>query len=132
MGTMTQLARAFVAQRKAALLAAGLALAAVVLGIALGQWPSGVFAAVGIALGLTNTVLTEYSVARLVGSDESLSRRRFAVSAMLRLGLVSLMALALVAAFWPAGAYVLGGLAGFHLLSVALTGLPLLKELRKA
>ena len=132
MGALTQFARALVAQRKAALLAVGLALAAVVLGVALGEWPSGVCAAVGIALGFTNTVLTEYSVARLVGSDESLSRRRFAISAMLRLGAVSLVALVLVAAFWPSGAYVLGGLAGFHMLSVALTGLPLLKELRKA
>lgn len=132
MVTVMHLARAVGAQRKAALLATGLALAGVVIGIALGEWRSGMFAAVGVALGFANTVLTELSLGRLVGSDEALSRRRFAVSALLRLGLVSVVALALVGLFWPAGGFVLVGLATFHLLSVALTGLPLLKELRKA
>jgi hypothetical protein len=34
--------------------------------------------------------------------------------------------------FWPAGAMVLVGLAFFHLITLVFTGLPLLKEIRKA
>jgi len=45
---------------------------------------------------------------------------------------VSLIAFVLAIVFWPAGATVLVGLAGFQLITVVFTGFPLIKELRKA
>lgn len=127
-----QLARAFGTQRRAVVLAAALVAASVLIGIGLSSWQSGVFAAVGVVLGLANAVLTELSLARFVASGDLVLRKQFAISALVRLGVISLVAFALVALMWPTGGFVLVGLALFQLLSVALTGLPLLKELRKA
>lgn len=127
-----QLARALGRQRRAALLAAALFAASLLIGMGLGSWQSGAFAAVGVLLGLANAVLTEMSLARFVAGADLPSRKRFAISALVRLGVISLIAFALVALFWPAGGFVFLGLALFQLLSVALTGVPLLKELRKA
>lgn len=127
-----ELARAFGTQRRAVLLAAALVAASVLVGIGLDSWRSGAFAAVGVVLGLANAVLTELSLVRFVASGDLLSRRQFATSALARLGVISLVAFAVVGLWWPTGGFVLVGLALFQLLSVALTGLPLLKELRKA
>ena len=127
-----QLARALGRQRRTALLAAALVGASVLVGVGLGSWTSGAFTAVGVLLGLGNAVLTELSLARFAADSDLPSRKRFAVSALVRLGVISLIAFALVALFWPVGGFVFLGLALFQLLSVVLTGLPLLKELRKA
>ena len=92
----------------------------------------GLFVAIGVLLGLVNSVLTELSLVRFADSVDLLSRKQFAMSALVRLMGVSLIAFVLAIVFWPAGATVLVGLAGFQLITVVFTGFPLIKELRKA
>jgi len=118
-------------RQRLVVIAAGVAAAvALVLGGGLGHWLAGFFAAVGVGLGLANALLTEASMIRMTASGSELSRKQFALSAFGRLAAVSLAALVLVFAFWPAGGFVLAGLAVFQLLTIVLTALPLLKELR--
>jgi len=113
-------------------LAAGLVGAAVLGGLAFDAWAAGLFIAAGVGLSLLNVVLTEVSMMRMTASGDDLSRKQFALSALMRLSLVSLVAFVLAIVFWPAGGLVLVGLALFQLLNVALTGFPLLKELRNS
>lgn len=126
------LAQAIHNQRRALLLAGVLAFGGFWIGLGLGEWQIGVFVAIGVALGFANGILTEAFMLRSTEGDEFLSRKQFAVSALVRLLGISLVALTLTVAFWPAGGAVLGGLAVFHLLALVLTALPLLKELRQA
>jgi hypothetical protein len=126
------LARAVAKQRRAVVLAVALAAASVWIAVPLGRWQAGLFVAAGIALGLVNHVLTELSLLRAVEGDDLLTRKQFAMSSFVRLMAVSLAAVVLTVAFWPAGAMVLVGLAFFHLVTLVFTGLPLLKEIRKA
>jgi hypothetical protein len=120
-------------QRTIVILAAALAVVAFLVGGFLGHWPAGLFVAVGIGLGLVNTVVTEMSMMRMTASGDDLSRRQFAMGALVRLSAISLIALVLVVVFWRAGGgLVLAGLAVFQVLTVALTGFPLLKELRNS
>jgi hypothetical protein len=119
-------------QRRALLLAAVLALGAFWIALGLGEWQIGVFVSVGVVLGYGNGLLTEAFLLRSAEGEELLSRKQFAISSLVRLMAISLVALALTVAFWPTGATVLAGLAVFHLIALVLTGLPLLKELRQA
>lgn len=119
-------------QRRTVILAGCLMAAALIIAVSNGRWPIGVFLAIGVVLGLVNSLLTEMSMLRFLESGTELSRKQFAISALVRLMGVSLVAFALAVAFWPAGATALAGLAIFHSITVAFTGLPLLKEVRKA
>ena len=120
-------------QRNIVIMAVCLAAACLVGGAASGYPLAGVFLAVGIGLALLNTVATEVSMMRMTATGDDLSRKQFAVSALMRLSAISVVALVLVVVFWDVGGgFVLGGLAVFQVLIVALTGLPLLKELRNS
>lgn len=126
------LTRAVVNQRRPMLLAAALAVAGLWITVPLGRWPLGLFFAVGSVLGLLNYLATEVALKRTVESAEPLSRTQFATSAFFRLIGVSLVAGVLTIVFWPDGAASLFGLALFRLIALVLTGLPLLRELKKA
>jgi hypothetical protein len=119
-------------QRRAMILAAVLAFGAFWIALGLGDWRIGVFVSVGVLLGFANGLFTEAFLIRSTDSDDLLSRKQFAISSLVRLMAISLVAVALTVAFWPTGATVLAGLAIFHLIALVLTGLPLLKELRQA
>lgn len=106
-------------------------------GVAWIALPSGnpqlaVFFAAGVLLSLLNHVLTELSLYRSLNQGTELTRKQFALGAVGRLAIVTVIALALVAVFWPNGAVVLVGLAVMHLVMIVFTGLPLLNEMRKA
>jgi hypothetical protein len=126
------LARAVAKQRRAIILAGTLAVASMWIAVPLGRWQAGLFVAAGIALGLVNHVLTELSLLRAVEGDDMLTRKQFAMASFVRLMAVSLVAMVVTVVFWPVGAMVLVGLAFFHLVTLVFTGLPLLKEIRKA
>ena len=126
------LLRAVRNQDRALLLGLGLCVAAFWISVSMGEWRIGVFVAVGVALGLVNHVLTEYFLVRAMGSDDLITRKQYALSSLVRLLGVSLVAVVLAVAFWPDGATVLLGLALFHLITLVLTGIPLLKEIKKA
>ncbi len=92
----------------------------------------GVFVAAGVVLGLINLALTEVSLLRSVEGGDLLTRKQFAMSSFVRLMGISLVAVVLAVIFWPDGASILLGVALFHLIALVLTGIPLLKEIRKA
>jgi hypothetical protein len=119
-------------QDRTFLLALGMCIAALWIATPMGEWKIGVFVAVGVVLGLVNHVLTELFLLRSVEGSDLITRKQFAMSSLVRLMGVSLVAVALAVAFWPDGATVLLGLALFHLITLVLTGLPLLKEIKKA
>ncbi len=118
-------------QRRAALLACALVVAALWMSIPLGEWRIGVFVAIGVVLGLVNHLLTELTLIRSLRGDD-LTRKQFARSALVRLTGISLVALTVAGIFWPDGATLLFGLALFHVIALVFTGIPLLKEIKKA
>lgn len=126
------IARAVGEQKRAALLALGMAAAGLWVTVPMGRWQLGVFLAVGVVLGFVNHIFTELSLRRMVDSGELVSRAQFATSALVRLMAVSLAAVAVTVLFWPNGAGALFGLALFRLVALILTGIPLLSELKKA
>jgi hypothetical protein len=107
-------------------------LAALVIGAAVGSPAVGLFLAIGVALAIVNSVFTEHGMAQMVASGEELSRKQFAVSALMRLSAISLVGFGLVVLFWrDGGLAVLFGLALFQMMTLLLQGIPLLKELHK-
>jgi hypothetical protein len=125
------LTRAFGNQRRAMVLAAALVVAGFWISVPMGEWQIGAFVAVGVVLGLVNHVLTELTLLRSVEGGDLVTRKQFAVTSLVRLMAVSVVALTLAVVFWPDGATVLLGLAIFHLITLVFTGLPLLREIRK-
>jgi ATP synthase I chain len=92
----------------------------------------GLFFSVGVVLSFINHVMTEVSLYNSLQTSDGISRKQFAMGSLGRLALITLVALAIVAMFWPYGATVLIGLALMHLVMLLFTGLPLLNEMRKA
>lgn len=121
-----------VRQRRPLLVAVLLSLAGLWISIPTGRAQVGGFFAVGIFLSLLNHVLTEVALARSLETAGEISRKQFAMGSLGRLAVVTLIAFAIVATFWPYGAAVLVGLALMHLVLLVFTGLPLLNEMRKA
>ena len=124
--------RALRNQRGAILLAAGLVVASIWISIPLGEWRIGLFLAAGFLLGLLNHVLTEYALQKAISSSNPVTRQAYASSSLLRLALISVLALAVAAIYWPDGAAVIFGLAIFHMIALTLTAIPLLREVRKS
>lgn len=119
-------------QRRTVALAGVLAALGLWIPLALGYWQFGIFLAAGILIALGNGILTELSLMRSIESRDTFTRKQFTMTSLVRLMVISVVALGLTLVFWPAGAATLFGLAIFHLITLVLTGIPLLKELRKA
>ena len=123
---------AFSGQRRILQVGGLLILASLVIGVGVGDGLIGLFLAIGIALGLANSLATEMGMAKMVASGEELSRKQFAYSALMRLATISLIGFGLVVVFWrDGGIAVLFGLALCHMMTLILQGIPLLKELHK-
>jgi hypothetical protein len=118
-------------QRKTIVVAIVLAVAAYwVLG-QLGEWVLAGCIAGGVGLGLLNHLVTEFWLLRLITSGEQPTRNRLAMSTMVRLLVISVVAVGIAVWFWPDGIGLLLGLAVFRLIALVMTGLPLLKELKQ-
>jgi len=111
---------------------------AIALGIAaywvlgqLGEWTLAGCIAGGVALGLVNHLVTEFWLLRLITSGEQPTRNKLAMSTLLRLLVLSVVAVGIAVWFWPDGIGLLLGLAVFRLIALVMTGLPLLKELKQ-
>jgi hypothetical protein len=118
-------------QRKTLVVALVLAVAGYwVLG-QLDEWVLAGCIAGGVGLGLLNHLVTEYWLLRLVVSGEQPTRNKLAMSTMVRLVVVSVVAVGIAVWFWPDGIGLLLGLAVFRLIALVMTGLPLLKELKQ-
>ena len=125
------LGRAVRNQRRAIVLALVLTVGAFWVTVPMGNWQMGALGAAGVVLGLINHILTEYAIQKAIAADDPVTRNAYARSSLLRLSVVSLAAFALAAVFWEQGGIgVLFGLAIFHLIALALTAIPLLREVR--
>jgi uncharacterized membrane protein YgcG len=105
-------------QRKTIVVAAVLAVAAYwVLG-QLGEWTLAGCIAGGIALGLLNHLATEYWLLRVITSGEQPTRNKLAMSTLIRLLILSVVAVGIAVWFWPDGIGLLFGLAIFRLIAL--------------
>lgn len=117
-------------QRKTIVVAVGLAVAAYwVLG-QLGEWTLAGCIAGGVGLGLLNHLATEYWLLRVITSGEQPTRNRLAMTTLVRLLVLSVVAVGIAVWFWPDGIGLLFGLAIFRLIALVMTTMPLLKELK--
>src|SRR3954465_1408262 len=110
---------------------------AIVLGVAaywvlgqLGEWTLAGCIAGGVALGLVNHLVTEFWLLRIITSGEQPTRNQLAMSTLVRLLVLSVVAVGIAVWFWPDGIGLLFGLAIFRLIALVMTTMPLLKELK--
>lgn len=111
----------------------GLALA--VFGLWFGQygdWTLAACIAIGVALGLVNHLVTEFWLLRIITRGAQPTRKDMMAFTIVRLLILSVVAVAIAVAFWPSGIGLLLGLALFRLIALVMTALPLLKELKNA
>src|SRR5215212_10031481 len=117
-------------QRKTIVVAAVLAIAAYwVLG-QLGEWTLAGCIAGGVGLGLLNHLATEYWLLKVITSGEQPTRNKLAMSTLLRLLVLSVVAVGIAVWFWPDGIGLLFGLAIFRLVALVRTFIALLKEVK--
>lgn len=118
-------------QKKAILVALGLAVAAFWVAGQLGEWRLAGCIAGGIALGLGNHLSTELWLLKTITSGEEVTRNKLAAATFVRLLILSVVAIGIAVVFWPDGIGLLLGLAIFRLIALVMTVIPLLRELKK-
>jgi hypothetical protein len=117
-------------QRKIDLVALGLMVASFWLVGQLGEWRLAACIAGGVLLGLVNHLATEYWLLKTISSGEQPTRNQMIASTILRLTLLTAVAIGVAVIFWPDGIGLLLGLAIFRLIALVMTTIPLLKELK--
>lgn len=118
-------------QRKAILVALGLAVASYWIAGQLGEWTLAGCIAAGIGLGLFNHLATEYWLLRIITSGEQPTRSEMIFATIARLTVLTAVAVTIAVVFWPDGIGLLLGLAIFRLVALVMTSVPLLKELKQ-
>jgi hypothetical protein len=117
-------------QRKTVLIALGLAVASYWVIGQLGEWRLATCLALGIALGLANHLATELWLLRIITSGAQPSRSQLVRATVVRLSVLTVVAVGLAIWLWPDGVGLLLGLAVFRLLALMMTSVALLKELK--
>jgi len=117
--------------RRLAVTTAGTAVAGAVVCALIGHPVAGVFFAVGLLLGLLNAYLLRRS-AGMYATVVAPQKSRFALGALGRLALISMIALVIAWYTLPDGLAVLAGLAVFQLVMIVVTLIPLLRDLRES
>jgi hypothetical protein len=117
-------------QRKTLILAVLLSIAVFWVAGPLGQWRLGSALVIGVALGLVNHLVTEYWLLRVLTSGRQPSRAGMVRSTIVRLGVLTMVAVGIAVLLWPEGVGLLLGLAIFRLIALVMTGIPLLQELK--
>jgi hypothetical protein len=130
-GERASIGRVLKDQRKAILVALGLAGATYWVSGQLGEWTLAGCIAGGIGLGLVNHLATEYWLLRIITSGEQPSRNEMIFATVARLTVLTAVAVTIAVVFWPDGIGLLLGLAIFRLVALVMTSVPLLKELKK-
>lgn len=118
-------------QRKTILVATVLVVATYWVAGQLGEWRLAGCIAGGIGLGLLNHLYTEFWLLKIICSGDQPSRNQMVVATVVRLLILAVVAVSIAVVFWPDGIGLLLGLALFRLIALVMTGLPLLKELKK-
>jgi hypothetical protein len=116
--------------RRPLLISTGFAVVGIVLGAVFGHPVMGILFAVGLGMGLYNARLLQRHVVKVI-SSENPTKRALTGSSMQRLGVLTIIALALGFFLRPDGLGVFFGLAAFQLIFMAHTMLPVLKERRQ-
>src|ERR1700712_4349873 len=117
-------------QRKIELVAAGLMVASFWIIGQLSEWGLAACIAVGVGFGLVNHLATEYWLLKLISSGEQPTRNQMIMSTIVRLTVLTVLAIGVAVLFWPDGIGLLLGLAIFRLIALVMTTIPLLKELK--
>jgi hypothetical protein len=117
-------------QRKTILVAVVLSVAAYWILGQLDEWRLAGCIAGGVFLGLANHLSTEYWLLKIITSGEEPTRNRLAASTLVRLLVLSVVAVGIAVWFWPDGIGLLFGLAIFRMIALVMTTVPLLKELK--
>jgi hypothetical protein len=117
-------------QRKTIVVGLVLAVAAFWILGQLGEWWLATSLTIGVALGLLNHLVTERWLLGLLTSGREPTRAAMMRSTMVRLVVLTAVAVTVAVLFWPDGIGVLLGLAVFRLIALAMTTIPLLKELK--
>jgi hypothetical protein len=130
-GERASIGRVLKDQRKAILVAFGLAVAVFWVAGQLGEWTLAGCIAGGIGLGLVNHLATEYWLLRIITSGAEPTRNEMIGATVARLTVLTVVAVVIAVFFWPDGIGLLLGLALFRLVALVMTSVPLLKELKK-
>jgi hypothetical protein len=130
-GERASIGRVLKDQRKAILVALGLAVAVFWIAGQMGEWTLAGCIAGGIGLGLVNHLATEYWLLRIITSGEQPTRSEMIFATIARLTVLTAVAVVIAVVFWPDGIGLLLGLAVFRLVALVMTSVPLLKELKK-
>lgn len=117
-------------QKKIVIVALVLAVAAYWVCGVLGRWTLAGCIAGGVGLGLANHIATELWVLRIITSGRQPTRNQMIASTLVRLLVLTTIAILFAALFWPDGIGLLLGLAFFRLIALLMTSLVLLKELK--
>jgi uncharacterized protein (DUF58 family) len=128
---VTATTKSVVNLRRAMPIAVGLGVVSFVVLAPMGYPLAAAFFCGGLGLGLLNTSLVQRSAARFAASGDP-NKRRFAVSVLARLTLITALAVGLALALQPEGLGVFAGLAVFQLLMVFIASVPLVRELRQS
>lgn len=118
-------------QKKTILVALTLMVATYWIAGQLGEWRLAGCIAGGVGLGLANHLVTEFWLLKIISSGEQPTRNQMIATTMTRLLVLTVVAIGIAVTFWPDGIGLLLGLAVFRLIALVMTGLPLLKELKK-
>jgi peptidoglycan/LPS O-acetylase OafA/YrhL len=96
----------------------------------LGEWRIATSLAIGVALGLLNHLATERWLLGMLTAGREPTRAAMMRSTMVRLAVLTVVAVAVAVFLWPDGIGGLLGLGVFRLIALAMTTIPLLKELK--
>ncbi|HEU5037140.1 MAG TPA: hypothetical protein VFT70_09045 [Nocardioides sp.] len=117
-------------QRKIELVGLGMVVASFWIVGQLGEWRLAGCIAGGVLLGLVNHLATEYWLLKTISSGEQPTRNQMIAATIVRLTLLTVVALGVAVVLWPDGIGLLLGLAIFRLIALVMTTIPLLKELK--
>ena len=115
--------------RRATIMSAVLSVAGIAVGSAVGHPWFGILGAVGLALGAGNNWMLQRSVIRF-GAAETISKKQFSRGVAVRLGGITLVAIALALLIRPDGLGVFAGLAVFQIIMLVGAALPVFRSMR--
>lgn len=115
--------------RSSAIGAAITAVLSLIIFIPLGLGLAAAFGVFGLALGVANSWMVQRAAARFA-DQEGAGKGKLAVTALGRLAISTVIALACALLFRPDGVGVVAGLAAFQLIAVAAAAAPMIRELR--
>lgn len=115
--------------RRPLIVATALAVVGIVVAAIFGHLVMGILFAIGLGMGLYNARLLQKQVVKVI-SSENPTKRQITGSSVQRLGVLTLLALAMGYFLRPDGLGVFFGLAVFQLVFMAHTIVPVLKERR--